>query len=81
MNVNGKGGEYFPRGFMKKAIECWLRVRTRVIMLPKSIHHFPRPDMIYGGRYKGDDSAVKCVAVLFAAFISSFRSKIGLSGI
>lgn len=52
MNVNGAGGrkevggggvgerEYFPRGFMEKAIECRVRVRTPVIMLPKSIHHF-----------------------------------------
>lgn len=58
-------------------------------MLPKSIHHFSTTgrDIPMGGgggkgrgRYKGDDSAVKCAAVLFAAFISSFRSRIGLWG-
>lgn len=51
----------------KKAIECRMRARTRVIALQRAFIIFPPPDMIYGAD-KRDDLAVKYVAFFICRF-------------
>lgn len=55
----------------------YMCARARDLALRGAFIIFPQTDMIYGID-KRDDFAVKYVAFLSAAFISSFRTKIGL---